>query len=247
VRDLTESQMVDRMLKKPDEGYDGFEGTGIRAGVIKVGRTSRRSPSGRRRLPPAARAQQETGCRFCFHSCSGCRSKMLFAREHGARIEATYYCHVEADSGWKAARSQQRPSTWPNLRGRGGRCTSITSTSSSTPAADMIFLINYLEAHGYGDRILYSIDTNWEFDEAGRPWHEAEKQHRRRASAPMPTASRTHADAAGGRRLLQRVNRYLIGNPAAAVRGFRGRLRPWHQTVARRACKEIEVDFGMGS
>ena len=85
----------------------------------------------------------------------------------------------------------------------------------------MLYLINYLDEAGYGDRILYSIDTNWEFDEAGRPWHEAEKQH-------PETGKRTYAYCithatpmlmAGGVS-LQRVNRYLIDNPRRLFDAF---------------------------
>ena len=225
VRDLTESQMIDRMLKDLTEGYDGFEGTGIRAGVIKVASNRPQLTEWEKKnFRAAARAQREARVPICFHSCSGCRDQMRYAREHGARMDATYYCHVEAEFGWEGRSLQEEALYLAEVCQAGGALHfNNFDFGFDTPFPDMLFLFNTLEEHGYGDRILYSIDTNWEFDEAGRPWHEAEKRHPetgKRTYAYCITHATPMLMSAGVS--LQRINRYLIANPRRLFDAFDG-------------------------
>jgi len=65
---------------------------------------------------------------------SGCREQMLScAREHGARIEATYYCHLEAEFGWEGRTLQQEAVYLAERLRAGGALALKTSTSTSTP------------------------------------------------------------------------------------------------------------------
>jgi phosphotriesterase-related protein len=193
VRDLSEDQMCERMVKDMTEGYDGFEGTGVRAGVIKVASNlSQVTEWEKKNFRAAARAQRQAPAPICFHSCSGCREQMEYAREHGANVSATFY--VARAGGYLQFNN--------------------FDFEFDTPLEDMLYLISRLEERGYGDRLLISIDANWSFDEDGSIWHEAEKHH-------AETGKRTYAYAIthavpmlmSGGVSLQRINRYLVENP----------------------------------
>ena len=90
-----------------------------------------------------------------------------------------------------------------------------------TPFEDILYLFNELERAGYGDRLVFSFDANWNFDDDGRPWHEQEKNH-------PETGKRTYAYAVTHaapmlRRAgvsLQRINRYLVSNPRGLFEAF---------------------------
>jgi len=216
VRELSEAQMHERMVKNPTEGYDGFEDTGVRAGVIKVASNlPQLTDWEKKNFRAAARAQRECRVPICFHSCSGCREQMLYVREHGANVSATFYSHVEAEFGWERRSIEEEARYLEEVAGAGGYLQfNNFDFEFDTPFEDMLYLINYLDEHSYGDQLLLSIDANWNFDEDGSIWHEAEKQH-------PETGKRTYAYAmthavpmlmsAGVS--LQRINKYLIDNP----------------------------------
>jgi len=216
VRDLSEDQMCERMVKDMTEGYDGFEGTGVRAGVIKVASNlSQLTEWEKKNFRAAARAQRQAPAPICFHSCSGCREQMEYAREHGANISATFYSHVEAEFGWEGRSLEEEALYLEDVTRAGGYLQfNNFDFEFDTPLEDMLYLISRLEERGYGDRLLISIDANWSFDEDGSIWHEAEKHH-------AETGKRTYAYAIthavpmlmSGGVSLQRINRYLVENP----------------------------------
>jgi phosphotriesterase-related protein len=216
VRDLTEGRMLELMLKNLTQGYGGFEQTGVRAGVIKVASAGPELTEWEKKnFRAAARAQQQAHVPICVHSCSGCRSQMEYLRAHGARVDATYYCHVEAEFGWEG-RSPEEEARYLEEVVRAGGCLQFNNFDFEfhTPFADMLYLINCLEDAGYGDKVLISIDANWTVDADGSIWHEAQREH-------PETGRRTYAYAItnavpmlmGAGVSLQRINRYLVENP----------------------------------
>ncbi len=223
VRDLSEEAMFERMVKDLTEGYDGFEDAGVRAGVIKVASNRPQLTEWEKKnFRAAARAQQECQVPICFHSCSGCREQMEYAREHGARIDATYYCHVEAEFGWEGRPLREEADYLADVCRAGGYLHfNNFDFEFDTPFPDMVFLMDYLERAGHGDKVLYSIDTNWEFDEDGRPWHEQERNHPKtgkRTYAYCITHATPMLMAAGVS--LQRVYESLVDNPRRLFEAF---------------------------
>ncbi len=223
VRDLSEEAMFDHMVKDLTEGYDGFEDAGVRAGVIKVASNRPQLTEWEKKnIRAAARAQCECKVPICFHSCSGCREQMEYAREHGARIDATYYCHVEAEFGWEGRSLEEEADYLSGVCRAGGYLHfNNFDFEFDTPLPDMVFLMDYLEGTGHGDKVLYSIDANWEFDEDGRPWHEQERNH-------PETGKRTYAYCIthatpmlmGAGVSLQRVYKCLVDNPRRLFEAF---------------------------
>jgi phosphotriesterase-related protein len=225
VGDLTEDEMFAHMVGNLTDGYRAPGHTGIRAGVIKVASAGPQLTEWEmKNFRAAARAQQRCHVPICFHSCAGCRTQMEYVREHGATIEATYYSHIEAEFGWEGRSLEEEAAYLADVCAAGGYLQfNNFDFEFDTPFSDMLSLVNTLGQTGHGDRILYSIDANWEFDEDGRPWHEAERKHPETGKRTYAYAI-THATpmlmSAGVS--LQRINRYLVENPRRLFETFDG-------------------------
>jgi len=225
VRQLSEDGMVAQMAKNLTEGYDGFEDTGIRAGIIKVGANRPELTEWERKnFGAAARVQRRLQVPIATHACSGATEQMRLLRENGAHIPATFYSHVEAEFGWEGRTREAEARYLEEITRAGGYLQfNNFDFEFDTPFDDLLYLIDYFEANGYGDKIFISIDANWEIDENGRVWHEAERKH-------PETGKRTYAYAithavpmlmrAGVS--LQRITRYLIDNPRRLFEAFGG-------------------------
>jgi phosphotriesterase-related protein len=225
VGDLNEEQMVERMIRNLTEGYDGFEETGVRAGIIKIASATQNITEWEaKNFRAAARVQQQVPVPIAVHSCAGARTQMELLREHGARIEATFYSHVEAEFGWEGRTLDEEARYLEDVARAGGYLQfNNFDFEFDTPFADLLYLVNYLEDHGHGERIFISIDANWEFDETGRPWHEQERQHPeagKRDYAYCITNAVPMLMRAGVS--LQRINRYLVENPRRLFEAFDG-------------------------
>jgi phosphotriesterase-related protein len=216
VADLDEEAMARRMLRNLTEGYEGFEDTGVRAGIIKVAsNTPQLTDWEKKNFRAAARVQQEAGVPIAFHSCSGCREQMAYVRRHGANIAATFYSHIEAEFGWEGRTREEEAAYLAEVCEAGGALQfNNFDFEFDTPLEDFVFLLNHLEDRGVGDRLLISIDANWELDDEGRIWHEAQRKHPecgRRTYAYAVTDAVPMLMRSGVS--LQRVSRYLIDNP----------------------------------
>jgi len=216
VKNLTEDQMVAHMVKNITKGYEGFEKTGVKAGIIKVaGNKSVLTEWEKKNFRAAARVQRETHVPIVTHACAGAREQMEILREHGANVAATFYSHVEAEFGWDGRTKEQEAEYLADVARAGGYLHfNNFDFSWDTPFADMVYLINHLESHGFGEKILFSIDVNWTVDDEGRIWHEAQREHPEAGKRTYAYAI-THAApmlmAAGVS--LQRIWTYLVDNP----------------------------------
>ena len=225
VKRLDEDGMVERMGRHIALGYEGFEKTGIKAGVIKVaGSRSRRTEWEKKNFRAAARAQREFRVPIVTHACAGAREQMELLGSCGAYIPATFYSHIEAKFGWDGRTVDQQAEYLRDVAEAGGYLQfNNFDFEFDTPFGEMMFLIDYLEEHGCGEKIFISIDCNFSMDDDGRVWHEAQKEH-------PETGKRTHAYAithaipmmmASGVS-LQRINKYFMENPRRYFEAFDG-------------------------
>jgi len=216
IRQLSEDGMVEHMMKELTEGYDGFEDTGVRPGIIKVaGARAELTEWEKKNFRAAARVQQRLRIPIATHACAGARTQMELLRENGTDINATFYSHIEAEFGWEGRSLEEEARYLEDVTRAGGYLQfNNFDFEFDTPFRDMIYLINYFEERGYGDNIFVSIDANWEFDEDGRVWHEAEKKH-------PETGKRTYSYMVthalpmllSGGVSPQRIDKYLVDNP----------------------------------
>jgi phosphotriesterase-related protein len=216
IHNLSEDGMVEHIIKNLTDGYDGFEDTGVKAGIIKVaGGRAELTEWEKKNFQAAARVQKMLHVPIATHACAGARTQMELLRENGANINGTFYSHVEAEFGWEGRSLEEETRYLEDVTRAGGYLQfNNFDFEFDTPFEDLLYLINYFEEKGYGDRIFISIDANWTFDEGGRIWHEAEKQH-------PETGKRTYAYAIthavpmlmGAGVSLQRISKYLMDNP----------------------------------
>jgi phosphotriesterase-related protein len=216
IRELDEEGMVERMTRHLTEGYEGFEDAGVRAGIIKVAAAGPALTAWElKNFRAAARVHRELCVPIATHACSGAKAQMEALRDSGADLRGTFYSHVEAEFGWEGRALKEEAGYLEQVTQSGG-CLQFNNFGFEfdTPFDDLLYLINYFEEHGYGDRVFLSIDANWTFDDEGRVWHEAEKQHPetgKRTYAYMITHAVPMLMAAGIS--LQRIHRYLVDNP----------------------------------
>jgi phosphotriesterase-related protein len=213
---MGETEFYEHMVRNITHGYEGFEKTGVKAGIIKVaGNTSKLTDWEKRNFRLAARVQKECKVPIATHACAGCREQMTVLKEAGANIAATFYSHVEAEFGWDGRTLQQEAEYLADVARAGGYLHfNNFDFEFDTPFAHMLFLINYLDSKGFGDKVFFSIDTNIEVDENGKIWMEAERQHPetgKRNYAYAITNATPMLMSAGVS--LQRINTYLIDNP----------------------------------
>ncbi len=213
---LPDEAFYERMVYNITEGYEGSESTGVRAGIIKIaGAKSNLTDWERRRFRLAARVQQECRVPIATHACAGAREQMEVLRGAGADIHATFYSHVEAKFGWDGRTVQQEARYLADVARAGGFLQfNNFGFEFDTPFSDMLYLIDYLERSGLGEKIFLSVDTNFTIDETGRVWKEAERQHPETGKRSLAYCI-THAVPMlmGAGVSLPRINRYLIGNP----------------------------------
>jgi phosphotriesterase-related protein len=216
VTKMGEAELYEHMVRTITRGYQGFETTGVKAGIIKVAAdTSRLTDWEKRNFRLAARVQNECKVPIATHACAGCREQMEVLKAAGANIAATFYSHVEAEFGWDGRSLAEEAGYLADVARAGGYLQfNNFDFAFDTPFPDMLYLINALEERGFGDRIFYSIDTNFTVDESGKIWMEAEREHPetgKRTYAYAMTNATPMLMAAGVS--LQRVTRYLVENP----------------------------------
>ncbi len=218
IRSYSEAEMEAHMEHCITEGFPGFEGTGIKAGVIKVA-AGRADPTEHewqaKNFRAAARVSARYGVPIVTHACAGARAQMELLRQHGANIATTFYSHVEAKFGWEERTVEQEAEYLADVARAGGYLQfNNFDFDFDTPWDEMVYLMRFLEDQGLGDRIFVSIDANWTIDEDGRIWHEAQKEHPK-------TGRRTYAYAIthavpmllSSGFTLQEMWKYLVDNP----------------------------------
>jgi phosphotriesterase-related protein len=225
IRALSEAEMEEHMALNITDGYEGFESTGVKAGIIKVGsRDQNITEWEKKNFRAAARVQQRLRVPIAVHSVAGARNQMEVLRAAGADISGTFYSHVEAEFGWEGRSLQEEARYLEEIAREGGHLQfNNFDFEFDTPFPDMLYLINHLEERGYGDRIFISIDVNIEVDDQGKIWLEAERQHPeagRRTYAYMITHAVPMLMSGGVS--LQRISRYLIDNPRRFFEALHG-------------------------
>ncbi len=206
-------EMYEIMLREILEGIDG---SGIRAGVIKVAGDLPQLTSWEIKvMRAAARAQKETGVPICTHACAGAMAQFNTLTAAGADPERIYLSHIEAEFGWEGRTLREEARHLEDIARRGGSLFfNNFEFQFDTPHEDMMYLMHYLLDRGLGNRILYGMDTNFYFDEQGNAWLEAQRQH-------PETAVRVYSYTLTGAQDLMRrwgftdadFHQFLVENP----------------------------------
>ena len=210
---LSEADCVERFHRELGEGING---SGVRASLIKAASNKvTLTPWEQKVLRATGKVQHETGVPVCLHSCEGARSQFDILVKAGADPERLYFSHIECEWGWEGRTLREEARYLEAICKEGGSLLFNNYLFEfDTPAEDMMYLMHYLLDRGYLNRLLFGMDVNFNIDDSGRIWNEAEKEH-------PETAVRTwEAIYTGFIPLLKRwgfssehINTILVDNP----------------------------------
>jgi len=213
LRTLDEDGMYARMVRELTEGIDG---SGVKAGIIKVAANKPEMTDWEKRVfRAAARAHKDTGARIATHACSGARAQMDYLVEHGVDPSRVFFSHVEAEFGWEGRSLRQQTQYLLEIARAGGRLLfNNFGFEWDTPWQDLVFLLRYLIEQGRRDCILTSVDANWRWNGQGQVEWEAERSHpeaARRTFAYMLTEVVPQLRVSGFTE--EDVRAFLVDNP----------------------------------
>jgi len=213
VRALSEDDMYARFVRELTEGIDG---SGVKAGIIKVAANKPEMTEWEKRVfRAAARAHRQTGAPIATHACSGARAQMDYLVEQGVDPSRVFFSHVEAEFGWEGRSLVEEAQYLLEIAQAGGWLLfNNFGFEWDTPWPDLVFLLKHLMAQGRRDRILTSVDANWRWNDDGEVEWEAERSHpetARRTYAYMITEAVPELKKAGFS--YDDVDAFLVANP----------------------------------
>jgi phosphotriesterase-related protein len=175
-RSLTEDECAERFRA---ELLEGIQDGGIRAGLIKVAsNTAQLTDWETKVLRAAGRVQRETGVPVCLHSVEGARSQLDILVAAGADPERLYFSHVETEPGWEGRTLREEAKYIESLCREGGSLLfNNYKWDFDTPREDLMYIMHYLLDRDYLQRMMFSMDVNFNIDDDGRVWNEAEREH----------------------------------------------------------------------
>lgn len=173
---LSESECAERFAR---ELIGGVGDSGVRAALIKVaGDKAELTAWEIKVMKAAARVHAVTGVPICTHACEGARQQFDVLIRAGADPERIYLSHVEAEFGWEGRTLHQQAKYLEAIVREGGSLYfNNFGFEFDTPHKDLMYLMHYLCDRGYGNRVIFGVDANFRFDEDGRVYWEAEKEH----------------------------------------------------------------------
>ncbi len=157
-----EKQMEERMVREVAEGIDG---SGIRAGIIKVAAGNTPYSDWEKKVyRAAARVQKSLGTPIATHAVDKPREQFDLLVKAGANPNRLFFSHVETVSGWGGRDRTQMLQEFLSIAREGGYLLFNNFRQNYyTPWEDMVFLMRSLCDQGCGNRLLISIDCNWEW------------------------------------------------------------------------------------
>lgn len=165
------------MMEK--EIVEGIDGTGVKAGIIKVaGNLPVLTPWEVSVFTAAAKASVKTKTPIATHACAGQRAQQDALLRAGADLSHVFYSHVEAKFGWEGRDVHEELEYYMALLKEGSRIQfNNFDFYFDTPKDELVFLLRNVADRGYLDRIFISIDMNYEIDADGSIWPEATREH----------------------------------------------------------------------
>jgi|WetSurMetagenome_2_1015567.scaffolds.fasta_scaffold184891_1 phosphotriesterase-related protein len=157
-----EKQMEERMTREVVEGIDG---SGIRAGMIKVAAGNTPYSDWEKKVyQAAARVQKALGTPIATHAVDKPREQFDLLVKAGANPKRLFFSHVETVAGWGGRDRNQMLQEYLSIAREGGYLLfNNFGQNYYTPWDDMLFLMRAIFDQGHGNHLLISIDCNWEW------------------------------------------------------------------------------------
>ena len=167
---------VERMEKEILEGIDG---TKIKAGIIKVaGDGAVLTPWEEEVFKAAARAQLDTKSPIATHACTGSGAQQKVLLDAGANPGHIFFSHVEAKFGWEGRDVRQEAKYLLDIAKKGSYLLfNNFGFEFDTPKEELVYILKFLADRGCLDRILISVDMNYQVNEEGVIVLEASDTH----------------------------------------------------------------------
>ena len=206
-----QKQMEDLLRKELTEGIDG---TGIKAGIIKVAAESLPLTDWEKKVfQAAAKVNKINNAPIATHV--GTRTQFDFLINAGANPNQLLLSHV--DTGRRGRTLEQFGEELISIAKEGGYLEVDTfGQNFYTPWNDLVFLLRFLCDAGYANRVIISIDSNWHwrdgkkiFEGADEPFFDPNAANRTFAymitdAVPMLLKSGFS---------MKEINTFLIDNP----------------------------------
>lgn len=175
LRNISEAQLEDRMYKEVTEGIDG---TGIKAGIIKIAADNQElSDWDKMIFRTAARVQKSTKVPIATHAWIGAVSQFELLVKHGADPNHINLAHIESVFGWRGkTREAISEELLQIVKGGGTLLFNNFSCEFYTPFQDMVYLMKYYCDKGFSNRIMISEDCNWTWKNEKQVF-ESEEEH----------------------------------------------------------------------
>jgi phosphotriesterase-related protein len=173
---FSEDQMVDRMVNELTVGIDS---TPVRAGIIKVaGVDPVLTPWEVQVFTAAARAHLKTGACIATHAVAGARQQAEVLRRAGANLNQVFFSHIDTESGFEGRTIHEQACYLEEIaRMGGGILLNNFGCSFYTAPEHEIYLMRHLCDAGLQEKVLISIDCNWNWNLAGKIEFEEEANH----------------------------------------------------------------------
>ena len=164
MQEMNEDQMFEHMLREVTEGIDG---TKIRAGIIKVAAAKTPITQWEQSVfRAAAKVQKKTRTPIATHAIFEPRAQFDLLVNTGADPKRCFFSHIEAEFGWGGRPLEQQAEYLLSIAKEGGSLLfNNFGYEADTPWAHMVFLLRHLCDKGHANRILTSVDCNWEWKE----------------------------------------------------------------------------------
>jgi len=209
-----ENQMYDHMLK---EATEGIEGTKIRAGIMKIAAESSPLTDWEKKVfRAAARVQKTSGTPISTHDGAGAREQFDLLVRSGATPKRVTIGHVDMGLHGKLTR-EQLVQELSGIAREGGYLEFDTfGQESYTPWRDLIYLWRSLADAGFLNRLVFSMDCNWHWQNGkkifeGMDKPTADPDAGRRTYAYMMTDAVPKLLKSGFSK--KEIDTILIGNP----------------------------------
>ncbi len=161
---LSEAEFKAKMKREISEGIDG---TGIRAGIIKVAAQNTPLTTWEmEKFRAAGQVQKELDVPVATHATHNPGNHLDILMQNGANPRRLYFCHSEAKFGWAGKSRELMAQEMKRIAKLGGSLLfNNFEYGFDTPWEDFVYLIRYLCDHGCKEQVLTSMDCGWD-------WHE---------------------------------------------------------------------------
>ena len=169
-----ENKMEQLMLREVTEGIGG---TKIRAGIIKIASESSPLTDWERKVfRAAARVQKATNIAIATHDGGGAREQFDLLVNSGATPRRVFLSHVDMALHDKKRTREQVVEELISIARDGGYMEFDTfGQESYTPWQDLIFLWRSIIKAGFLNRMFFSMDCNWHWQNGKETFEGAER------------------------------------------------------------------------